>query len=778
MSGESPSNNSVDVDKNLGSVSVSISDSDGDSFNWSIEVSSGDSDSANGDSDGVKSCSLSTPVSYDGVYTWWVNVTDGYNSSNASYDFTVRSEFVPGVPSGFAVSSFNRTQLNLSWVNAGENSTYVEWNSSSDSWSRGDGNLLYNDSGISTTHGGLSPGGSYYYLAWSYNVTDNVFSSSGVGGNNSTSSNSFPVLSGESPSNGTSYQELYPACNITVTDLDGDNMTVYFYENTTGIWAKQQTNTSVSSGTTLSWSNFTNASGYSNVYNWSVNVTDGYNWTNTTYNFTTKSQYHPDGPTGLTATASGTTSISLSWTVGSKADYTLVVRKTGGYPTSTSDGTNVTWDTDTTDSDTGLSASTTYYYKAWSWNSTGSEFSSTNDTASATTSSGGSPPPPSNVAPTAVAGGPYTGVVNSQITFSGSGTDSDGTIAGYRWDFETDGTYDTDWLTSTSTTHGYSSAGNYTVTLQVKDNGGATDTDTATVTISEAGTTQAPTADAGGPYTGLTFENIVFDGSDSSDPDGTITNYTWDFGDGTTGYGVNPTHSYSTAEEFTVKLTVKDDDSLTDTATTTANISLDSDGDGWSDEEEESYNTSSDDPNDGPLDTDGDGIPDEGSEDGKYTGDTDDDNDGLDDETEETLGSDPKQSGDVDDLVIEEETSYLVDTDGDGTFDKYYNPTTELTTETEYTDEGKYLVNIDDDAEWEYVYDPALGAVTEYSVDTEEPSEEVDWLTLVSSILIIIAVIIIIIVALFKTGYIYLEEEEIEQDVTSEEPEKKPEKPD
>ncbi len=85
-------------------------------------------------------------------------------------------------------------------------------------------------------------------------------------------------------------------------------------------------------------------------------------------------------------------------------------------------------------------------------------------------------------------------------------------------------------------------------------------------------TNQNPTADANGPYSGFIDEEITFNGSDSSDSDGTITNYTWNFGDNTTGYGVNPTHTYDTSREYTIVLTVTDDDGAKDTNETTAEI--------------------------------------------------------------------------------------------------------------------------------------------------------------------------------------------------------------
>ena len=53
----------------------------------------------------------------------------------------------------------------------------------------------------------------------------------------------------------------------------------------------------------------------------------------------------------------------------------------------------------------------------------------------------------------------------------------------------------------------------------------------------------------------------------SSDADGTIVSYAWDFGDTETGAGVNPTHTYATANTYSVTLTVTDDDGATASVT-------------------------------------------------------------------------------------------------------------------------------------------------------------------------------------------------------------------
>jgi PKD repeat protein len=55
-----------------------------------------------------------------------------------------------------------------------------------------------------------------------------------------------------------------------------------------------------------------------------------------------------------------------------------------------------------------------------------------------------------------------------------------------------------------------------------------------------------------------------FDGSGSTDSDGSIASYAWDFGDGQSGTGAKPSHTYSAAGTYTVKLTVTDNDGATD----------------------------------------------------------------------------------------------------------------------------------------------------------------------------------------------------------------------
>ncbi len=165
-----------------------------------------------------------------------------------------------------------------------------------------------------------------------------------------------------------------------------------------------------------------------------------------------------------------------------------------------------------------------------------------------------------NQVPTGDADGPYSGQTNIEIEFDGSGSsDPDGSIAGYRWDWTNDGSYDTDWLSTPKKTHSYQSAGIYTVKLQVKDNEGAMDTDISQVTIifvnqkPNAYILQPtiPEADYG--------DNIKFEAY-GYDPDGTVVEYLW-WSDPEELYSVNKSFIKNDLPvgQYTIYLKVKDD---------------------------------------------------------------------------------------------------------------------------------------------------------------------------------------------------------------------------
>ncbi|EMI53431.1 extracellular nuclease [Rhodopirellula sallentina SM41] len=95
------------------------------------------------------------------------------------------------------------------------------------------------------------------------------------------------------------------------------------------------------------------------------------------------------------------------------------------------------------------------------------------------------------------AGGPYSDTVGGTITLSGSdSTDTDGTIAAYAWDLDNDGEFDD--ATGETTIYSATTAGTFTVGLQITDNDGAISTDTATITVSPAITPGLVVTQSGG----------------------------------------------------------------------------------------------------------------------------------------------------------------------------------------------------------------------------------------------------------------------------------------
>jgi PKD repeat protein len=158
----------------------------------------------------------------------------------------------------------------------------------------------------------------------------------------------------------------------------------------------------------------------------------------------------------------------------------------------------------------------------------------------------------------------YFGYVNNAISFDGKKSiDQDGTIVSWSWSFGDGATG-----TGASSTHAYTNKGTYTVTLTVTDNLSGIGTDHATVTI--VGT--SPIAHAGGPYTGFINQTLELNGSKSSDLDGTIVSWSWDFGDGTKGTGRTTQHIYHQSGMYTITLKVTDNQGCTGSDITSAQI--------------------------------------------------------------------------------------------------------------------------------------------------------------------------------------------------------------
>jgi PKD repeat protein len=151
-----------------------------------------------------------------------------------------------------------------------------------------------------------------------------------------------------------------------------------------------------------------------------------------------------------------------------------------------------------------------------------------------------------------------------RVTFTDASSDPDGTIVSRQWSFG-DGTAST----ATNPVHDFPSPGTYTVQLVVTDDGGAQDTVTQQVTVSER-VNQAPTAAF---TTDVDRLSIDVNGSGSGDPDGSIASYAWSWGDGSPdGSQQTSSHTYATPGTYTVRLTVTDSEGAT--ATTTQDVTV------------------------------------------------------------------------------------------------------------------------------------------------------------------------------------------------------------
>jgi PKD repeat protein len=125
-------------------------------------------------------------------------------------------------------------------------------------------------------------------------------------------------------------------------------------------------------------------------------------------------------------------------------------------------------------------------------------------------------------------------------------------VTTWSWTFGDGGT-----STTRNPSHTYAAAGSYGVTLIATDNSGTTGSITQTVTVAAPLPTNAPPiANFTSSCTGLTCS--FTDGS--TDSDGSVTAWSWTFGDAGSSTARNPSYTYASGGTFTVTLTVTDDD--------------------------------------------------------------------------------------------------------------------------------------------------------------------------------------------------------------------------
>lgn len=152
--------------------------------------------------------------------------------------------------------------------------------------------------------------------------------------------------------------------------------------------------------------------------------------------------------------------------------------------------------------------------------------------------------------------------VGETVTFDGTATTDAETSAElvYDWDFGDRSPH----ATSAVATHVYTSTGSRTVRLKVTDPQGLTNTKTFTLSVTANG---APIAVANASQAMANVgQSVTFDGADSSDPEGTVLTYAWDFDDGTADADTaTATHQFTAPGTYDITLTVTDGFGLTST---------------------------------------------------------------------------------------------------------------------------------------------------------------------------------------------------------------------
>ena len=164
---------------------------------------------------------------------------------------------------------------------------------------------------------------------------------------------------------------------------------------------------------------------------------------------------------------------------------------------------------------------------------------------------------------------------NSPLPVEFDASSSTGNISTYHWMFG-----DGHSATGKIVNHTYTAAGSYTAKLTVTDNIGATDQETVTITVTTPPVNNDPPVAriSVSKSVGTSPLLVAFNASESSDEDGTIISYHWDFGDGQTSSGAKVSHTYTTPGTYNPTLTVTDNHGMKDSVSVPILVKSSEDG--------------------------------------------------------------------------------------------------------------------------------------------------------------------------------------------------------
>ena len=607
-----------------------------------------------------------------------------------------------------------------------------------------------------------------------------------------------PTFSSESPVNGSTGVSRYHATNVTVSDLDGNASLVCTWYSTTAIsgpWTKVNQTNSLPANATYRDLNSSFASGWNMKYWWRVTAYDGHVNVSAIYNFTTTTQFWVNRDPVITSPSpsNGSVGVPRYWftniTVSdADANQTLTVCfwnnstaapllwKKAQQNNSESPSSHIVRDMNASYAS---AYSTKYWWKVTVYDGIVNVSAVYHFIT--------------NSAPMFGSPSPVNGSTGRALSFSWSIPINDPDGDSFNWAIQcSNGQTNSGTSASNGTKSLYLSSLVYSKTYKVWVN--ATDPAPAgsglstrrwytfTTTGSGGGgggggglpptENQKPVADlsVGEPYQGFVKTEITFNGSKSHDPDGTITNWFWAFGDNLYGTGKTVQHTYSKAGTYTVTLTVTDNEGATNTDATTCVI--------------KQQNR----PPTTPIIT----GPTNGTKNTMYTYtavSTDADNDTIQytfdwgDSVSQFSGFLPNRTiftvnhswaaaGRYNitvtvtdnqtesfskiivyiDAVQTGEIGYLLDNNGDGTYDAFYSEGLKQTM-TIQKKNGNYNIDSDGDGDFDYMYNETNG-LTVYQTPLKTPGFKPNFLIYI--IIIIVAVICSIIVLVWLRKNLYI----------------------
>ena len=287
---ETPTHLSMNVSISTSQVSVLINDTDS-TFNWTIEGSFLTNNNSNGDTNGTKTANIGS-LNWSTLYTWYVNVTDGTNILNETYIFTTIANSPPNITNPNPSNGTIDQELAFDWNVTVQDTEGDLMNITiecpggciTQNW-----NNVANNSFLASLSG----------MSYNTNYTVYVNASDGLDSTNATywfitKANQLPVFSDYWPANESTGITFDPVIYGSISDPDGDTLNGYFRTNASGAWQNMGSfglvgNCSINCNTGVHDVFQT----LSTKYWWSMNLSDGTDWVNTTYTFTTRGNTLP-----------------------------------------------------------------------------------------------------------------------------------------------------------------------------------------------------------------------------------------------------------------------------------------------------------------------------------------------------------------------------------------------------------------------------------------------------------------------------------------------------